>query len=342
MLAARFRAQLLTEAPASTVLEVVRRICAVQAQDERGFRLAVRARSAGLTAADVDRALTVDRSVVVTWFNRATLHLVAAEDYWWLHALTAPTQITMNARRLEQEGVAPADGEHAVEVIVGALAEVGPLDRHQLRARVAAAGIRTEGQALIHLLLRASLLGHVVRGPLVGGNHAYVLVRDWLGNGPSVDRDVALAELARRFLAGHGPATDRDLAKWSGLPLRDSRRGLAAIADETVELSGDLFALSSADAPTDPVPEPRLLGQFEPVLMGWTSRVPILGEQASTLVTSNGIFRPFALVHGRAVATWRLNKRAVELEPFGQLDPVVVEALRADGDAVVHFFDPLG
>ena len=41
-----------------------------------------------------------------------------------------------------------------------------------------------------------------------------------------MDRDSALAELARRFLAGHAPADERDLAKWAGLPLRDARAGL--------------------------------------------------------------------------------------------------------------------
>ena len=46
---------------------------------------------------------------------------------------------------------------------------------------------------------------------MAGREHAYVLVRDWLGARPALDRDVALAELARRFLAGHGPADERDL-----------------------------------------------------------------------------------------------------------------------------------
>ena len=60
-----------------------------------------------------------------------------------------------------------------------------------------------------------------------GRQHAYALVHDWLGEPAPVDRDAALAELARRYLAGHGPADDRDLAKWAGLPLRDVRAGLA-------------------------------------------------------------------------------------------------------------------
>ena len=109
------------------------------------------------------------------------------------------------------------------------------MTRAQLRDHLDAGGLRTEGQAFIHLAFRAALLGVVVRGPIVGRQHAYVLVRDWLGEPPEVDRDTALAELARRYLRGHGPADDRDLAKWAGLPLRDARAGLGAISSEIEE-----------------------------------------------------------------------------------------------------------
>ena len=71
-----------------------------------------------------------------------------------------------------------------------------------------------------------------------------MLVRDWLGEPKPVDRDKALAELARRYLAGHGPASDRDLARWAGLPLRDARAGLSAIAGELEELGDGLVDLT--------------------------------------------------------------------------------------------------
>ncbi len=237
--AARFSAQLLAGPAGRSAVEVTRRLLAIQAQDPRGARLAIRPRSAGLTAADVDAALT-DRSLLISWLNRGTLHLVTAEDYWWLHPLVTPPLRTASARRLAQEGVTPAAADTAVGVIEESLAREGPLTRPQLRDRIAAAGVRTQGQALVHELLLACLRGIAVRGPMTGREHAYALVRDWLGPTPApLDRDVALGMLARRFLAGHGPATERDLAKWAGLPLRDARRGLAAISDETTPWPSD-------------------------------------------------------------------------------------------------------
>ena len=172
VLAERLTSQLLSGKPATSAEEVTRLLLAVQAQDARGARLAIRVRTSGLTAADIDRALD-DRSLVIGWLNRGTLHLVAADDYPWLHALTTPQLFTANARRLEQEGVSPAEADRAVAVIERSLAEEGPLTRSRLRERIAPTGVRTEGQALVHLLLLACLRGIAVRGPMAGGEQAY-------------------------------------------------------------------------------------------------------------------------------------------------------------------------
>jgi hypothetical protein len=338
VLAERLTAQLLAGPPAATPLEVAERLAAIQAQDGRGARLAVRARSTGLTFADVDRALTEQRTLLVTWLNRGTLHLIRSEDYAWLLTLTAPTQRTGNARRLAQEGLLPAAAERGVAVIEKVLADEGPLDRDRLRKRVSAAGVRTEGQAFVHLLALASIRGLIVRGPVVSGKHAFVLVRDWLGAVLPVDRDRALAELARRYLAGHGPADDHDLARWAGLPLRDARAGLGAIASELRERDDGLVDVKRR-APASAPPAPRLLGAFEPVLLGWSSRRPILGEDESRVV-SGGVFRPFALVHGHAAATWAMSRRKLELEEFVRLSRADRSALESDARDVRRFLEP--
>jgi hypothetical protein len=321
---------------------VAGRLLAIQGQDPRGARLAIRARTRGLTAADVDRALTDERSLLITWLNRGTLHLVRSEDYPWLHALTTPRLLTGVARRLAQEGVEADAAERAVGVIERSLAGDGPLTRDQLRERVAGAGVRTEGQAHVHLLFLATLRGIAVRGPMIGKQHAYALVRDWLGEAALrargaalADREPALAELARRFLAGHGPASDRDLAKWAGLPLRDARAGLTAIADELDQLPDGLLALARGRAATD-LPPPRLLGSFDPVLHGWTSREPVTGAHDRRLI-AGGIFRPFALVGGRAAAAWTLRGSKVEIEPLEKIARADRAALDADAAEVLHF-----
>jgi hypothetical protein len=335
VIAGRLTAQLLVGPPAHDPVAVAQRLLAVQGQDPRGARLAIRARTEGLSAADVDRALTEDRSLLITWLGRGTLHLVRTEDYPWLHALTTPPLFTANARRLAQEGVGPAAADRGVAVIERSLADEGPLTRDQLGERIAGAGVRTGGQALVHILMLACLRGLAVRGPMIGGRHAYALVRDWLGEPETVDRDGALAELARRYLAGHGPADDRDLAKWAGLPLRAARAGLKAIASELDQLGDGLVDLAGRP-PAAELPPPCLLGSYDPVLLGWTSREPLLGSH-SAVVTVNGLFRPFALIRGRAAATWSMAGGEVVLKPFGRLSREDAAALKADAADVVRF-----
>jgi hypothetical protein len=322
----RLRAQLLSGTPARDPSAVAERLLAIQAQDPRGARLTVRARSRGLTAADVDRALD-GRELLVATLNRGTLHLVRSEDYAWLHALTTPPVGAGNARRLAQEGVSPRAADRAVARIERTLADDGPLTRAQLQPL-----LRLEGQALAHVLMLASLRAIVVRGPMVERQQAYVLVRDWLGRQPRVDRDAALAELARRYLAGHAPADERDLAKWAGLPLRDVRAGLSSIAGELVEREDGLLDLKGR-RPAPPLPPPRLLGAFDPLLHGWVSREAILGSHKS-VVTTNGLFRPFALADGRAVAIWSLVGGKPVLESFDDVD---VGTFDADAADVVRF-----
>jgi hypothetical protein len=335
VLVARLRAQLLTDRSGSDPVDVVERILAVQAQDGRGFRLAVRARSTVAAASAVDRALTDDRSLVVDWLGRGTLHLVTAEDRHWLHALLAPQLTTATKRRLEQEGVDPAMAERGVALVARTLREDGPQSRAQLRERLDAIGVRTQGQALVHLLGAATTQGHVLRGPVAGGEQLFADPLTWLGPQPPLpDRAVLLAELARRYLVGHGPASDRDLAYWTGLTLGDARTGLAGV-HHLVEHADGLVSLRTEEPDDTALPEPVLLGPFDPLLHGWVSRALVLGEDLG-VVTSNGIFRPVTLVDGRAPAVWRLAGGTLtwEVRDGWALAPRAEQALRRDADAV--------
>ena len=173
---------------------------------------------------------------------------------------------------------------------------------------------------------------------MVGGEQAFVDARDWWGTPPpALDRDEALARLARRYLAGHGPAHAADLAKWAGIPTGQAKRGLTAIAADLVERPHGLVDLRGRK-PAPPLPPPRLLGPFDPILHGWVSREPFVGAHQG-VVTSNGLFRAVALVDGRVVATWGLAGGRVTLRPLEPIPPDVADALGADAGAVLHFLD---
>jgi hypothetical protein len=291
----------------------------------------------------VDAALSAERSVVVAWLMRGTLHLVGRDDYPWLLGLTAPTRLSASRRRLAQEGVSADDAERAVGIVGRALAYDGPLTRSQLAERIAAEGIRTEGQATPHLLMLAALRGVAVLGPLrEDGGHAFALARDWLGTAPptelaGAERDGALAELARRYLAAHGPAAPDDLAAWSGLALRDARAGLQAIASELAERGDDLLDLAAREPTPEAIPA-RLLAAFDPYLLGWRDRgFAVPARYAQRVHPGGGILRATATVDGRIVGTWSNAGGKPKLEPFGRLPARARAALSAEADDVARF-----
>jgi hypothetical protein len=191
---------------------------------------------------------------------------------------------------------------------------------------------------MVHILALATLRGLTVRGPIRGGEQAFVLARDWLGAPPPpMDRDRALGLLARRYLAGHTPAADRDLAKWAGLPLGDARRGLAAIAPGLADRDDGLASLRVPKAEEEyPVPALRLLGAFDPLLLGWASREMFLAP-GGPVITTNGLFRPFALVQGRGAGLWRIAGGKVVTDPLGSLTTRERAALAAETADVERF-----
>lgn len=310
-------------------------LLAVQAQDPRGARLAVRARTVGLTVGDFDAALA-DRSLVISWLSRGTLHLVTAEDYFWLHELTAPPQAAGSRRRLTQEGVSSEQAARAATLIAGWLAEDGPLTRDELAPRLNACGLPTTGQALVHILLHTTLDGLIVRGPMKGSHQAFVLVHDWLGRRPPPrSRDTALAELVRRYLIGHAPASEQDIARWAGLPLRDIRAGLQRIASQLRPRRDDLLQLDDL-TPTPAAPPVRLLGAFDPALVGWKDRTFVTGEHDTDVVTG-GMFRPFVLVDGAATGVWRWYRDDVVIESFEPMHEADAAELDRDAEDVRRY-----
>jgi DNA glycosylase AlkZ-like len=287
----------------------------VQAQDLGAGMLSLRARVPGLTIPAVHAEIEA-RAVVVTWVNRGTIHMLCPDDLPWLLALTAPTQQAGIARRFGEHGFGMDAADQAVTVIERALADEGPLTREDLRDRVTAAGHMAQGRALVHLLFHASYRGVIVRGPVVGRQHRFVRTADWLGaQRATLDRDAALAELARRYLAGFGPATAADLAHWAGLPLRDARAGLEAIARELVHHDAGLVDLERRAPAPERVPQ-KLLPLWDDLLVGWKDKSAVVDPAHAGRIFSGGMIGPAATRAGRVVGRWSARAGKVTVEPF--------------------------
>ncbi len=340
----RAAAQLLHRPTAVThPVEVARATAGIQAQDQFAAGLSFRSRSRRLSAAEVERARTDERSLLRTWVMRMTMHLIPTEDSSWMLPLFEPGIERWSRRRLGQLGMPADDQESALQVVGRALDSDGPLTRSEVAERVAAGGIELNTQTRLHVMICAVTSGIACLGPDRGASTCLVRREDWLGKSPRFDSDAALAELARRYLGGFGPGTDRDLAYWSGLGLREVRSGLDAIADELVETRmGEevLLSLRGKPARLPRTGQVRLLGAFDTYLLGYEDRgfaVPARRVKA-VKEGGGGWIRPVIVHDGLVVGGWRVARRRGRLEvSLPDLEPELHAAIEAEVADVGRF-----
>ena len=303
----RLAAQLLAGRPARSAAAVAARLLAIQSQNLRAGRLAVRARTSGLTAAGVNAELEAAR-VVITWLCRGTLHMVCREDYPWLLGLSAPTQrheqpappapVRIQPRPGPQGG--RPDRAHAGRG--GAAAALGDR-RAPGGGRVCAGRPGARAPAVPAVARRPHHPRAVPRRRAGVRAHARLAGRGACGRSRPDERPRALAELARRYLAGHGPAVGgrpgavgRAAAARCGGGARGALRRAARGGGGLVDL-----------APPRPAPRtlpPRLLPAFDAYLLGWKDRTYAVPPERVAEIRLGGIIRPVALVDGVAAGTW--------------------------------------
>jgi len=324
--------------------DIAMAICGAQAQDLRHGRFAFRARCATITAADVDRARTEERSLVRTWAMRNTLHLVATEDVPWLMPLFEPRLAAFARARLAQLGLDTRAQDKALKAIAKALGTEGPLSRTQLRERLRSQGLDMKGYAGGHVIGLSVAMGIAVEGPGDGAVPLLVDARDWLGERPKHDRAAALAELARRYVRAFGPATEHDFAKWSGLPLRDLRVGLSAIAAELREVTvGKATLLASRRASRRARGGVvRLLPAWDTYLMGYPDRGFMATPRRWRRISDGGGgIAPAIAVDGMLEGTWSPGRRTETIgaraRPFARPGPAVRAAIRAELADIARF-----
>jgi hypothetical protein len=299
--------------------EIARSIAGAQAQDVYAGPQTFRSRSRTLTAADIRRARTQERSLLRTWVMRMTIHMIPTADAAWWLPLFEPGIERWSRRRLSQLGLPEDKQDKALRVARKVLADEGPLTRTDVREHIVRAGIELNSQTGMHIVLTAVVSGIACLGPDRGAQACLVRREDWLGKAPAIDRDKALSELARVYVRAFAPATDRDFAYWSGLPLRDARAGLESISREIEEIrvGGEVMFAPSGVLPRLPrAGQVRMLGNFDTYLLGWKDRAfSVSGEHAIHVKEGGGGWiRPVIVEDGIVVGGWRSARKDGRLE----------------------------
>ncbi|GHO98247.1 hypothetical protein KSF_082950 [Reticulibacter mediterranei] len=336
----------------SNVAQIVRTTCGIQAQEMEAAALSLRARSSGLTQADVEQARVQERSIIRTWGPRGTFHLLATEDLPWLLSLFGPVFIAANQRRRAELGLDEDTCQFSMRLICNALASKGPLTRAELVESLETHNLRIEGQARPHLLQRAALEGLICLGPDRGKEPTYVLLKDWVDQWSQISipsHTEAMAQLTLRYLNAYGPATPEDMAAWAGLPLKWIRPAWSAIANQLQEMQIDASSVwqlktQRMDLAALPDPEVHLLPRYDTYLLGYHKRDLIVPPQYARRVNAGGgIVHPTILLDGRVIATWHNTKQSksrlnIAIKPFEPpLSLAILPGLEAEINDMARF-----
>jgi hypothetical protein len=315
----RLAAQQLIGEPAASPAEAVRWMLAMQGQDYPGAKWSAGLRSKA-TEAEVEAAFDAGE-IVRSWPMRGTLHVTAADDLPWMLSLTAERSMKGADRRREIVGITLGELERARELAVEALPGRTALTRKSLLDAITAGGVSTAGQRGYHILWFLAQSGTLVLGPTSGREQTYARLEAWVPNPRRLDPDEALGELASRYFRSHGPASVNDLVRWSGLTVREIKRGIAVAgaALTTLEVEGThlLVGAESLDAGDDaPV---LLLPGFDEYVLGYRDRSAMLAPERFDAIVpgGNGMFKATIVVDGEIVGTWgrKTGAKGVAIEP---------------------------
>jgi len=322
---------------------VVRNITGLHAQVMSSAELTLWARVDDLAPDAVSRALWEEKTLVKTWAQRGTLHLLNADELGlWVGAQSALKPRHHVPAWLRYHGL---DREHAdamLDAIPQAL-DGQVLTREALATEVARiTGIGGLDDKLRggfgDLLKPAAFRGDLCFAPNDGRNVRFARPDQWLGPWEPVEQDEAVLEVCRRYLAAYGPATREALQRWFGMSSSaQAGRWLKGLGNEaaTVTLDGEGAVMLAADV--DAVREAkasktvRLLPAFD----HYTVAAPrdrdavLLEAHRARVYRPQGWLSPVLLVGGVMAGVWASERKGdrleVEIEPFD----VVTKAVRA-------------
>lgn len=287
------------------------------------------------------------RQVVRVTSFRATLHLMATDDYLAYRGTLQP-MLTRGAASTLRGRISPEDLAR-YERIGREFFATTPATFDALRDALSARMPERDIRAIAY-----AIRCHV---PLVqvptDDRWCYPAAADFLLADTYLKRKVrltagSLEDLVRRYLAAFGPATPADAQAWSGLQgLRQTfealRPSLATFQDER---GRELFDLPDAPRPPGETPAPvRFIPEYDNLVLGHDDRSRVVSDQhRGRLVTKNLQVRATFLVDGVVAGTWKVERKGktatLNVEPFERLTKKAAAELEQEAASVLAFAEP--
>lgn len=214
----------------------------LQAQVASAAELAMCTRVEGFSPGDVQAALFQDHTLVKTWAMRGTIHLLSAQELS-LYVAAHDWQLTPTwSTYFAEFGLTSAQQQETFLLAVPHVLEQGPLTRVQLADALA----KHTGVARVRDLILSTSWGSPLKpsayrgelcfGPGQGKTVTFMNPRVWIDQWQTIEPEVALQEIARRYLRAYGPATPDNFAFWWGYGKTSTKKLFQSLAEELVEV----------------------------------------------------------------------------------------------------------
>lgn len=297
--------------------EVVSHFGAMQAQDYRMMRWAVSMRTVRPSFGAFKEAYDEGR-IIRLHLNRGTWQLVCRDDYWWMLRLCGPKSAAVIRGWMHSNGI-DLSGEELAEVqdiLVREARRGGSVTKEDFVRALVSEGVVMDDHRLSYHIRIAELSGTLCSGNLHPQKATYSLVGSKIGpEPPLLDRDAALAMLARKYFQSHSPATLEDFVWWSGLGTGDCRKAVELVGDELGKesVSGrEFFIHSSCRTRGFRNGNVILLPPYDEYLIGYKSRDIVLDtEHSHKAHNKTGIFYPVVVQNGRVCGNWKPSDLSV-------------------------------
>ena len=344
LLTKRLRNKLLVESTRRKPEQVVSWLCAMQAQDFSAAKWAVASRAPGVQDGDVEQAFN-DGLILRTHVLRPTWHFVTAQDVRWLLALSAPRIHAANDYYYRQSDLDAKTFAKSCAMIHRVLEGGKTMTRAELAVYLKRAKIPADGLKLAYLMMHAELEGVITSGPRRAKQFTYALMDERVPKARTLDREEALAELAKRYFTSHGPATARDFAWWSGLTIKDAQRAAESAGTLEFESIGGVIHWSAKDSDASPFKTAYalLLPNYDEYLIAYKDRAPFVdaSRAANIVARSNGAFANHLLIDGCLAGSWSRTVKTtsvlIEVAPYKKLTPAQTRAVTNACDCYGEF-----
>jgi hypothetical protein len=309
--------------------DIVYYMGAIQAQDYAGAKWAIAQRLRGDTDSLIEKAFT-DGDIIRTHVMRPTWHFVHPKDIRWMLELTsARVQATASTyhKQFQLDHTVFSACEKA---IAKALQGGKQLMREEVANALQQAGVATNEQRFIHIMMQMELIGLVCSGGRQGKQFTYALLDERVPATKTTDRQDALTALTKRYFTSHGPATLQDYVWWSGLTVADVKAGLEMVKHKLLSdtVDGNAYWFNErSDTPEHKTPVAFLLPNYDEYIVSYKDRSAAIESSDINKADPRGtIFNHTIIINGRICAIWKRtigkNKVDIEVIPFKPLSKV--------------------